>query len=161
MKCFECKQDFNKESLVSYTSPLSTTSHNYCKNCLLQRQSRDYFSMSVCRIFGIKAPGPRIWTERKRLIEKYGYTDETLIDCLNYLYNIEKKQKLRESLCLINPESINRMMQYKEKESDKWKNIAQAIQQKVIETPVTIKENDNKRWKTSYSLNPDDWLDID
>ena len=112
-QCYSCKEKFRREELVGYAGPNTNTIHSYCPQCLAAKEARDKFSIEVCRIFGLKAPGPRIWTERKRLQEKYGYTDDIIIECLNYLYNIKHKKKLSESLCLVSPISIDEMMRWK------------------------------------------------
>lgn len=38
--------------------------------------------------------------------EKYGYTDDAIIDCLEFLYNIQKLDKLSETLVLVNPRNM-------------------------------------------------------
>lgn len=114
-KCFECKQMFPSSQLIEYASLTSNISHSYCPTCLKLKQDRDLFSQTVCMIFGTKTPGPRMWTERKRLMENYGYSDEVIIDCLNYVYKVENHKVDIESLYLVTPVSVDRMMQYKRK----------------------------------------------
>jgi hypothetical protein len=92
-KCHVCKEVFRNEDMVSYTGPKAKTSYWYCKKCYNEKIEQEKFANKVCTIFGIKTPGPRIWTERKRLIDTYGYSDETIVDCLDYIYNVLKKQK--------------------------------------------------------------------
>ena len=89
-KCFTCKQPFPKEELIDYASENSNVTHHYCKICYAEKIARDNFSNTVCRIFGLKTPGPRIWAERKRIQDKYGYTDNTIVECLLYLYEERK-----------------------------------------------------------------------
>lgn len=155
-QCYSCKQQFLKTELVDYASPRANTLHSYCHKCLMEKQAKDRFSEKVCEIFGVKAPGPRIWTERKRLQATYGYTDDTIIDCLDYIYNIENKKKLVESLCLIRPDTINRMLEYRSKSVREGNKIAQAIATEQQEYIVPIKENKTVQ---KSMINPDDWLD--
>ena len=108
-QCYGCKQTFLKTELIDYTPIAAKISHSYCPACLKEKQAKDNFSMKVCSIFQLKSPGPRIWNERKRLIDKYGYTDEIIIDCLDYIYNVEHAAKLAESLCLVNPTTVAKM----------------------------------------------------
>lgn len=156
-QCHECKQQFRYADLVEYTGIDAQTPFSYCAPCLEKRISRDNFNIKVRQIFGIKSPGPRIWTERKRLQDRYGYTDDTLADCLDYIYTVEKKKKFAESLCLINPETVNKMMQWKRSEEYKVTSILYAAQQaqSFKEYTVPIKEN-TKSNKTV--LNADDFL---
>lgn len=158
-KCFECGETFRKTELVDYAPPLAKTYHSYCPKCLEARQKRELFSNKVCTIFGIQKPGPRIWTERKRLIETYGYTDEIIVDCLEYLYNIKGIHSELESLYYVNPSSVNEMLKYKKNLERENVALANAIAQtqKAQEYVVCAKENTKKvkEW------NPDDWLNID
>lgn len=151
--CYGCKEKFRKEELIEYQPLGSKTPHNYCKKCLQEKQERERFSNAVCMIFGIKAPGPRIWTERKRLRETYGYTDQIIIDCLDYIYYILKKQKVAESLYLITPGLVADMQRYKKQQAEK---LAQAMNTEVKEYIVPVKENTTVKKET---WNPDEWLD--
>ena len=156
LKCFECKQSFLKEELVMYASPRARIMHNYCPKCLKEKVDRDQFSDKVCQIFGIKTPGPRIWTERKRLQEKYGYTDNVIIRCLDYIYNVEKKKKLEDTLFLINPVTVEKMKQYEKVQAAQSLRMAAATQTVTHEYIAPIQEN-TKNNKVEYD--PDEWLD--
>ena len=158
-KCHECGEIFRTEDMVNYATPRSKTAYWYCNKCHQLKVARDNFSDKVCTIFGIKSPGPRIWKERQRLQETYGYTDNILIDCLDYIYNVEKTKKLSESLCLINPILVDKVMKYKKQQSLKNMKLAQAANIKTKEYVVPIEENvEINRKKVIYD--PDDWLDI-
>lgn len=153
--CYECKQKFRSEELIFYTSPKAKNGHWYCSKCLVERESREAFANKVCEIFGIKAPGPRIWTERRALKNKYGYTDQVIIDCLDYIYNVQNTKKLAETLYLVNPKSVDQMKQYKRSLSANSGSIIAAIAQPMEVQKIEIREN-----TTSHKqlINPDDWL---
>lgn len=153
-KCHICKEVFRNEEMVI---PNSKTFHWYCKKCYDKKIAQENFSNKVCKIFGIKAPGPRIWTERKRLIDTYGYTDETIVDCLDYIYNVLKKPKKVETIYLVNPTMVDEMMRYKRSQKIKSLNLAAALQTEIREHIVPIKENTNSKEKITYD--PDEWLD--
>ena len=136
--CFSCKNSFLKEELIDYAGIGAKTFHSYCKKCYEDKLARERFSNKVCMIFGIKAPGPRIWTERKRLIDSYGYTDDIIIDCLDYIYNIEQKKKLSESLCLVNPITVEKMLQWKKRKNIEAYKIMNAINKEAKEIIVPI-----------------------
>ena len=157
-QCYSCKEQFRKSELIDYCSIGSNTLHSYCPKCLAEKQERDLFSQTVCQIFGIKSPTPQIWTERKRLKEKYGYTDAVIIDCLNYIYNIEKIKKSSKTLYFVTPTMVEKMQQWKRGEQQKNNGIIAAYQTKCHEYIVSIKENKTSN-KTYW--NPDDWLDVD
>lgn len=148
LKCYECKESFPKETLVSYAAPGSTVMHNYCPKCLKEKQERDRFAQKVCEIFGLKSPGPRIWTERKRLFNTYGYTDGVIIDCLDYIYNVKKLKKLSESLALVTPPMVEKMKEWKRIQNLNAAMLASAIEKtqvtehqvKLVEKPSKIKK---------------------
>lgn len=156
--CHVCKETFRTEEMVHYATLRSKTAYWYCPNCYNEKREKEQFSEKVCQIFGIKSPGPRIWTERKRLKDTYGYTDSILVDSLDYIYNIQKKKKLAESLCLITPSLVNKMMEYKRKTQDIANKINNAIQMESIEYIVPIQENVKKN---SNKWDPDEWLNED
>ena len=158
-KCFGCKQDFRKTELIQYASVNAQTAQWYCHNCLKEKQDREKFSNKVCNIFGIKTPGPRIWTERKRLIDTYGYTDDLIIDCLDYIYNVEQKKKISETLALVNPSSMDKMLQWKRVQNNKAQSIINAITNtQITEYVVPIKEAQEKEIDSEL-LNADDFLE--
>lgn len=135
LKCYGCKELFRKEELVSYTGFGAKTSFNYCRKCLEKKLSREKFSTAVCILFGLKSPGPRIWKERQRLQQEYGYTDDVIIDCLNYLKEVEHTKFFAESLYLVRPETVEKMKAYKEKQEEENK--------KLIDAFSNIKETEN------------------
>ena len=156
--CYGCKHTFRKEELVHYTSLKAKNGHWYCPKCLAERESREAFSNKVCEVFGIKAPGPRIWRDRERLIMQFGYTDQTIMDCLDYIYNIKKMKKLTESLALVTPSMIDQMKQYKRKQSANSGSIIAAINQPMEHQEVEVQENTTSN---KQKINFDDWLEDD
>ena len=154
-KCFGCKESINKSEIIDYASPGSTVIHHYCKSCYNEKIAKDKFAETVCRIFGLKTPGPRIWKERQRLQEKYGYTDQLIVDCLIFLYEEKKIKKLSESLYLVNPSNINQMIIWKQNLKNKTSPLINAMKQSFNTILTPIQENTK-----SYveELNPDDFL---
>ena len=155
LKCYGCKQEFRRTELVQYAGQ-GVTMHWYCRDCLQEKQNREMFAAKVSQIFGLKNPGPRIWTERKRLREKYGYTDKTIVDCLEYIYHVETKKILAESLCLVTPPMVDRMLKYKRMRESQGNSFIRAINTEQEKTIVSINEESKKKVE---QLNPDDWLD--
>jgi len=154
-KCHTCKEIFPNQEMINYASPKSQTAYWYCMKCYEERVAQDNFIMAVCSIFGIKNPGPRIWTERKRLIENYGYTDDMIVDCLDYIYNVEKKKKLTETLFLVNPYTMDKMKQYKKAQERASMQLAAATNTTMHEYIAPIQENPVKK----KTFDPDEWLD--
>ena len=157
-KCHGCGESFLRDQLIDYASPGAKTLYSYCQKCYKEKIAKDKFSEKVCLIFGLKNPGPRIWKDRKLIQEKYGYTDDTIVDCLDYIYNVKKLKKLSESLCLVTPTNIEQMMQYKRQQEYNNNKIISAMKTETCEHIVNIKENTSSN-KTEW--NPDDWIDYD
>lgn len=154
-KCFGCKQDIRKDEMIQYSSLSGKTSHWYCKDCYEEKMAREKFQNKVCQIFGLKSPGPRIWTERKRLRDNFGYTDDAIVDCLDYIYNVKRMNKLAESLALVTPRSMMEMKKWRSEENSKASNIVAAMVNTVTteETIVTPQPKKQKR-----KINLDDAL---
>lgn len=149
-KCSECKQVFRKTELIEYSSLSGKTTKLYCPACLAEKQSRERFANKVCQIFGIKTPGPIIWTQRKRLINQYGYTDDSIIDCLEYIYHVKKLKKLSETLVLVTPQLMEETRQWKEQKKAAGSGIAAAIANTTMkEYIVPIRENNKEEEEIS------------
>lgn len=153
--CFGCKQKFRKEELVEYTSEAAITPHWYCPKCLEDKLARERFTKKVCQIFGIKTPGPRIWTERKRLQNTYGYTDDVIADCLDYIYNVRHFKKLAESLVLVTPSMVADMKRWKASEAGKMGGIIAAMM--VPTKHITIERQEDED-ENKEEINFDDFL---
>lgn len=156
-KCHKCGEVFRNEDMVNYASPRSKTSYWYCKKCYEEQLEQDRFNDTVCSLFGIKRPGSQIWSQRKNLIEKYGYTDSIIIDCLDYVYNVENLKKIKPTLGLVTPTNVEKMMKYKRRKSAESAVLAAATNTKVQEYVVPIKENIGRKKQIIYDS--DDWLD--
>ena len=154
-KCYGCGQDIRKEEMIQYSTPSGKTSYWFCKDCYEDKLAREKFQAKVCEIFGIKSPGPLIWTQRKRLKDEYGYTDDAIVDCLDYIYNVEHMNKLKESLGLVNPRSMINMKAWRANKKAQASSIAAAIANtEMKEYIVPIREH-KKRKK---EINLDDAL---
>ena len=154
-KCHGCGQDIHKDEMIQYSTVSGKTSYWFCKNCYEEKMARERFQIKVCQIFGIKSPGPLIWTQRKRLRDEYGYTDDAIVDCLDYIYNVEHMKKLKESLGLVNPRSMANMKAWRADKKARASSIAAAIANtETKEYIVPIKENKKKK----KEINLDDAL---
>lgn len=153
LTCHNCKEVFKREEIISYASPGTKTSYNYCPKCYKEKLAREKFSQTVCQIFGLKSPGPRIWAERERLKNTYGYTDETICDCLKYIYEINKTKKLAESLYLVTPTNVEKMMKMKRDQEFRKDVIEEAMNTKYNVKYIDVRENENDNKKELDDLN--------
>ena len=141
-RCWKCHDNFRKDELIDYCAPGYKTYHSYCKKCLKEQQDFDALKLKIVSIFGNDQKlWPRIMKDRKRLITQYGYTDNTISDCLDYLYNVLKLKVLSKSLCLVTPTNVEKMKQYKRQQSAAAGQLAAAAAIEIVEKPVSIREN--------------------
>ena len=146
-KCYGCRQDIRKDEMIQYATLSGKTSYWYCRSCYEEKLARERFQNKVCQIFGIKSPGPLIWTQRKRLKETYGYTDDAIVDCLEYIYNVEHMNKLKESLGLVNPRSMANMKKWRaEKQGQAGSLVAAMTNTEVTKevVPFNVQKNIKK-----------------
>ena len=146
-KCYGCKQDIRKDEMIQYSTLSGKTSYWYCKDCYEEKLARERFQMKVCQIFGIKSPGPLIWTQRKRLRDTYGYTDDAIVDCLDYIYHVAHMNKLKESLGLVGPRSMEEMRKWRATKQAQAGSIIAAIANTEVTReviPLSVKKNVKK-----------------
>ena len=154
-KCYGCKQDIRKDEMIQYSTLSGKTSYWFCKSCYEEKMARERFQVKVCQIFGIKAPGPVIWTQRKRLRDEYGYTDDAIVDCLDYIFNVQHRSILAESLGLVNPKTMSQMKAWRADQKARAGSITAAIaNMETKEYVVPIRENTKKK----EEINLDDAL---
>lgn len=156
-KCYGCDKSFPKDELITYAPEGTKTFHNYCHNCYEDKLARERFTAKIQELFGVKKPGPRVWTERKRLMDKYGYTSDSIVECLEYVYKTKKAKPIEANLVLINPTSMEEMRQHRNTQENKSYMMAAAMQMETKEYVVPIKENTDEVSKTNWE--PDDWLE--
>jgi len=146
-KCYGCKQDIRKDEMIQYATLSGKTSYWYCRSCYEEKLARERFQNKVCQIFGIKSPGPLIWTQRKRLKETYGYTDDAIVDCLEYIYHVAHMDKLKESLGLVGPRSMAEMKKWRaEKQGQAGSLVAAMTNTEVTKevVPFNVQKNIKK-----------------
>ena len=156
-KCWKCKDEFRKDELVDYCAPGYKTFHSYCRKCLKEQQDFDALKLKIVSIFGNDQKlWPRIMRDRKRIITKYGYTDNTIMDCLDYLYNVLKMKVLSKSLCLVTPANVEKMKKYKRQQSAAAGQVIAAASAQIIEHQISVKEN---KEEPKEDFNLDEWLE--
>lgn len=156
-KCWKCKDEFRKDELVDYCAPGYKTFHSYCKKCLKEQQDFDALKLKIVSIFGNDQKlWPRIMRDRKRIITQYGYTDSTIMDCLDYLYNVLKMKVLSKSLCLVTPTNVEKMKKYKRQQSVAAGQVIAAASTQIVEHQISVKEN---KEEPKEDFNLDEWLE--
>ncbi len=159
LTCSECSKQKKENKLYPRDEIINYKGQNYCPKCYAEKLEKEKFSEFICNLFGLKAPGPVIYSQRKRLKEKYYYTDETIMKTLRYIYDIKKCNKLVESLGLVTPENVEAARKYFNREEKKYDDFKTAIieNQKATKVIVPMKKKPQKE-KANY-LDNVDWDD--
>ena len=74
LTCSECSKQKKENKLYPRDEIINYKGQNYCPKCYAEKLEKEKFSEFICNLFGLKAPGPVIYSQRKRLKEKYYYT---------------------------------------------------------------------------------------
>ena len=151
-KCKGCGEQIHKDEMIQYASATGKTLSWYCKPCYEEKLARERFINKVCKIFQLKSPGPVIWTQRKRLQQQYGYTDDTIVDCLEFLYEVQKKGTLIESLGLITPKTVAAMKVWKSKQRALGGRLIAALDNTEIKERIINEIPEPKSTKKEISL---------
>jgi len=147
--CCKCKQVGLVGDMISSDGKAPW----YCKKCHEEKLAKSLFEETVCKIFNVKKPGGYVWKQRNQIIETYGYTDQIIIDTLNYIYNIKGYKPLATSICLVKPPMVEEMLQYKRAKDNKENKIINAIIEgtKKEDFPqIKIREKTQPKRKTTW-----------
>ena len=88
--------------------------------------------------------GEFIYSQRKKLKTAYGFTDETIMKTLDYLFNIKKLNKGYESLGLINPQTVDEAKRYFEEKKKNEEKLKAAEQTRVEKIIIPVKKKERK-----------------
>lgn len=133
VKCFECKWNVEKDGAISVDG------HYYHTACYQKVLDRKELFTYVCKLFGLKTPGPVIYSQRKSFAEKYGYTDAGMLKTLIYLYDV-KKTKIdgaQQRIGLI-PYAYEEAQEYFTAEEKRKQEITQRIAENIKTQKIEI-----------------------
>lgn len=127
LKCYKCGEQIPRGDLVEYTSMRSKNPHRYCPKCLKTIQDAEQFYNKVAEFYKDDISWAAINKRKNILYETYGYTDQTIIDCLEYAYKIKGYVVLEKVLGIVKPPLVEEMLQYKRAKDTKENKIVNAI----------------------------------
>lgn len=142
LTCCSCKEKIPREQIIYYGSKENLM--KYCPECHKEKISREKFYNFICELFGIKAPGPKIYAQRKKIKAAYGFTDETIMKTLDYLFNVKKLNKGFESIGLVNPQNVEEARKYFEEKKKKEEKLREAEQTRIEKIVVPVKKKERK-----------------
>ena len=142
LTCCYCKEKIPREQIIPYGSKENIL--NYCPNCYKEKISREKFYNFICELFGLRAPGPKIYAQRKKLKTTYGFTDETIMKTLDYLFNVKKLNKGYESIGLVNPQTVEEAKNYFEEKKKNEEKLKEAEKTRIEKVIIPIKKKERK-----------------
>lgn len=142
LTCCACHEKFPREQIIYYGSQENQL--KYCPECYTEKREREVFFNFICELFGIKAPGPKIYSQRKKLKEQYGFTDKTIMQTLEYLFKVKKFNKSFESLGLVNPQTVDEAKKYYDKLKIEQEKLQEAEKTRVRELIIPVKKKERK-----------------
>ena len=128
-----CKQDVNKEDVVRISN------YNYHPHCAEQKKEKDELTDFICKLFGFKAPGPRIYAQIKKFVNDNGYTYKEIRLTLDYFFNVKKNDinKANQGIGIV-PYVYDDAKEYYQKMAFKQHKIAEKIQKDMGKEKKTI-----------------------
>ena len=82
--------------------------------------------------------------ERKKLKTTYGFTDETIMKTLDYLFNVKKLNKGYESIGLVNPQTVEEAKNYFEEKKKNEEKLKEAEKTRIEKVIIPIKKKERK-----------------
>lgn len=158
VKCYFCKSDTNK---VEKTEAVVIDGKNFHAQCAKKYKEKKELYETICRIFKLKAPGPR----NNAYISKFssqGMTYKGMNNSLIYFYDIKKNNinKSNGGIGII-PwvyEEAQKYFYYKEKNEEKRLKAARENSNYVTKTIILNNSKEEKEELPSY-LKPLEFID--
>lgn len=154
LKCHKCGEQFPRDDLVEYVTRRAINPQRFCPQCLKKIQEEEYFYKRITEFYKDDISWSTINKRRKALYETYGYTDNTIIDCLEYAYTVKGYVVLEKILGIVKPPLVEEMLQYKREKEFKENKIVNAIIDSFTDTrelpKIHVRENMKPKKKTTW-----------
>lgn len=127
----------------------------YHPNCLDLQLKREELLNYICMLYGLKKPGPVVFTQLKRFTQNLGYTYDGILKALKYHYEIQHgdKEKANEAIGIV-PYIYDESMNYWNFIHTKQKQIIEDIEP-TLNPPkikISIQSDKPKRMKEKYNF---------
>jgi hypothetical protein len=149
VKCSLCGLGVLKTEAVRYKNK------NYHADCKTKKIEKEELSEYICRLFSLKAPGPRINAQLKSFFEKYpNYTHKGIKQALEYFYEIQKKpiEKANQGIGIV-PYVYDSAQEYFNNISLRQERVAQDLSNSLDVQTQTIVVKKQEKKKQLYDLN--------
>lgn len=148
VKCAYCDGQVDKDIAERYNDK------NYHADCCKKQKDRDELISYICNLFGLKKPGPVVYSQLKRFVEVQKYTYEGILHSLQYFYDVKKgsKQKANQAIGIV-PYVYDEAQDYYTKLSYKQDKVAEVVSKQMEKTPVVIRVKKQEiKEKPQYNL---------
>lgn len=149
VKCSLCGLGVLKAEAVRYKNK------NYHADCKEKKVEKEELSEYICRLFSLKAPGPRINTQLKSFFEKYpNYTYKGIKQALEFFYEVQKKPKEKANQGIgIVPYVYDSAQEYFNNISLRQERVAEALSNSLNVQTQNIVVKKQEKEKKLYDLN--------
>lgn len=127
---------------------------NYHSECLKEQIDKEELTNFICRLFSLKAPGPRIYAQIKSYLEKNNYTYKGILQALQFFYEIQKHStdKSNQGIGIV-PYVYDAAQEYYNNISLRQERVATAISGSLDVQPTVIKvQKKEKKKKLLYDI---------
>lgn len=113
---------------------------HYHKTCYEQIITKDELHEYICRLFNIKAPGPRNFAMISKYMNEKGYTYKGILNALKFFYDIQKHstEKANNSIGIV-PYVYDDAQQYFENLENKQEQVANEIKTVIQQETQVVK----------------------
>ena len=128
---------------------------NYHADCLESQLSKEELTASMCELFSLKAPGPRMYTQIKTFLDKDPhYTYKGIKQALVYFYEVQKKpiDKANQGIGIV-PYVYDSAQEYYNSITMRQERVATALSSSLsIESQEIVVKKQEKKKKTLYDI---------
>lgn len=128
---------------------------NYHADCLKIQLDKEELTDYICRLFSLKAPGPRIYTQIKTFLDKYPYyTYKGIKQALVYFYEVQKKpiDKANQGIGIV-PYVYDSAQEYYNNITMRQERVATALSSSLsIESQEIVVKKQEKKKKILYDM---------
>lgn len=149
VKCHGCGISLEKANAIHEGG------HYWDAACIQDKRERSQLYATICRIFHLKAPGPRIYAQIKNFTTNNGYTIKGIENALVYFFDIKQNsiEKANNGIGIV-PYIYEEAKQYfeiKEKQRDRVAKGAAKFKKEI--RTVTLTDTTEEKKKDIFDLN--------
>ena len=147
VNCAYCNLKVDKDVAVRHKDK------NYHSDCAQLQIEKEELMDYICFLFGLKAPGPVVYSQLKNFLAK-GYTYQGILYSLKYFYDIKKNSLKKSNQAIgIVPYVYDEAQEYYKNMAEKQNQLKEVIAEQMQKAPVMIKiKKQPKKEKLMYNL---------